>query len=100
MRRVNWQSVEKQTKDLKRKIKNVKSAASYLENKPEKGYFIDNMANNKLVEISKCKSSTLRRFLKSLDKYYYLVSSQVDKDFILEKKIEIETELNARHEDE
>lgn len=99
MRRVNWSNAEKQAKDLKRKIKNVQNASSYLANKPELGFFIDNMSG-KTVKIIECKSSTLRRFIKSLDKYYYLVSSQTDKDFILQKKIEIETELNKRGDDE
>ena len=99
MRRTNWKNIEKQTTDLKRKIKHVQNASDYLAERPEEGYFIDNISKKK-VKISECKESTLRRYLTSLDKYYYLVSSIGDKNFILEKKIEIENELEKRAQNE
>lgn len=55
----------------------------------------DNISKN-IVKISECKSSTLRRYIKLLDNFYYLVTSQKDREQILKKKIEVETELNNR----
>jgi hypothetical protein len=95
MRRVNWRNSANAAKDLKKKINNIESAGDYLNNKPELGYFRDNISKN-MVKIEDAKSSSLRRIVKVLDKYYVLVTSPKDKEFILAKKIEIETELNSR----
>lgn len=62
---------------------------------PAEGYMRDNISKN-IVKISECKSSTLRRYIKLLDNFYYLVTSQKDRTLILNKKIEVETELNNR----
>jgi hypothetical protein len=87
--------MEKAAKDLKRKVKNISAASNYLKDRPESGLFKDNISKN-IIEIKKAKSSSLRRYVKLLDNYYYLISSQADRDWLLSKKIEIETELNSR----
>jgi hypothetical protein len=94
-RKVNWFNMEKASKDLKRKVKNISAASNYLKDRPESGLFKDNISKN-IIEIKKAKSSSLRRYVKLLDNYYYLISSQADRDWLLSKKIEIETELNSR----
>lgn len=95
MKRVNWKSVQKSSQLLKRNIKNIQAASEYLSNIPGEGYFIDNISKRE-VKISECKSSSLRRYVKSLENYYYLIGSSADKKRILDKKIEIENELNKR----
>jgi hypothetical protein len=94
-RKVNWFNMEKAAKDLKRKVKNISAASDYLKDRPETGLFKDNISKN-IIEIKKAKSSSLRRYVKLLDNYYYLISSQADREWLLSKKIEIETELNSR----
>jgi hypothetical protein len=94
-RKVNWKNIEKSVKSQQRKIKNLQAAGDYLKNRPEKGYFIDNISKNP-VKIIDAKSSSLRRYLKVIDNYYYLITSREDKNYLLEKKVEIETELNHR----
>jgi hypothetical protein len=94
-RKVNWAIMEKSTKDLKKKIKNVVAAGEYLKDKPEPGYFKDNMSK-KIIKIEDAKSSTLRRVIKLVDKFYYLITAQEDRDWLLNKKIELETVLNSR----
>jgi hypothetical protein len=94
-RKVNWFNMEKAAKDLKRKVKNISSASDYLKDKPETGLFKDNISK-KIIVIKEAKSSSLRRYVKLLDNYYYLITSQADRDWLLSKKIEIESELNSR----
>jgi hypothetical protein len=89
--------MEKAAKDLKRKVKNISAASDYLKDRPETGLFKDNISKN-IIEIKKAKSSSLRRYVKLLDNYYYLITSQADRDWLLSKKIEIETELNSRED--
>jgi hypothetical protein len=95
MRKVNWKKIVKSTKDLKRKVKNLSTVGDYLKDRPGEGLFKDNISKN-IVHIDKAKSSSLRRYVKLLDSYYYIVSSASDKEWILSKKIEIETILNGR----
>lgn len=97
MRKVNWKATEKAAIELKRKVKSLASATSYLQDRPEVGYFVDNISKNK-VKLKECKISTLRRYVSLLDRYYFLVSSQVDKQYILDKKIEIELEISIREQ--
>ena len=94
-RKINWKNFEKQAKAQERKVKNLQGAGDYLKDRPEKGYFVDNISKN-VVKISDAKSSSLRRYLKVIDNYYYLITSTEDKNYLLEKKVEIETELNHR----
>jgi hypothetical protein len=94
-RKVNWYNMEKAQKDLKRKVKNITMAGDYLKDKPGKGMFKDNISKN-VIEIDKAKTSSLRRYIKLLDNYFYLVTSKNDRDWILGKKVEIETVLNNR----
>jgi hypothetical protein len=94
-RKINWFTMEKSTKDLKKKIKDVVSAGEYLKDKPEPGYFKDNMSK-KIIKIEDAKSSTLRRVVKLVDKFYYLITAQEDREWLLNKKIELETVLNGR----
>jgi hypothetical protein len=95
MRKVNWSIVEKQSKDIKKKVKNIQLAGEYLNDKPQKGYFKDNISKN-MISILVAKSSSLRRYVKVIDKYYDLITSPSERKFLLEKKVEIETELNKR----
>ena len=94
-KKTNWKNVEKANKALLRKVKNMAGLSEYLAEKPEEGYFKDNISKN-IVKISEAKSSSLRRYIKLLDNYYYIVTSTEDKKYLLNKKIEIETELNNR----
>lgn len=59
------------------------------------GYMRDNISKN-MVVIKECKSSSLRRYVKLLDNFYYLVTKEADKQLVLNKKVEIESELNSR----
>jgi hypothetical protein len=97
MKKVNWVNFEKSAKDMKRKVKNLQAAGDYLKEKPEVGFFKDNISK-KIVKLSDAKSSTLRRYIKIVDNFYYLVTSVADRDYLLNKKIEIETELNSRED--
>jgi hypothetical protein len=96
-KRVNWKNVENSSKDLRRKVKNALAAAEYLKSKPGPGIFIDNISKKEVV-IKDVKSSSLRRYVKLLDNYYYLITSPTDRKYILDKKIEIERELNIRED--
>lgn len=95
MKRTNWQSVEKSAKLIKKNVKNLQQAGEFLREFPEEGYMRDNISKN-LIEIKTAKSSSLRRYIKLLDNFYYLVTSETEKQKILNKKIEIENELNTR----
>jgi len=94
-KKVNWKNIEKINKTLLKKVKNMTALTDYLSEKLEKGYFKDNISKN-IIKIEDCKSSSLRRYIKLLDNYYYIISSTEDKNYLLNKKIEIETELNNR----
>lgn len=97
MRRTNWASIEKSAKMIKKNVKNIKQAGEFLKDFPDTGYMRDNISKN-LIEIKTAKSSSLRRYIKLLDNFYYLVTSENDKSKILNKKIEIESELNTRED--
>lgn len=97
MKSVNWSNLEKSTKLAKKQVKNIQLVSEYLKNLPEKGKMLDNISKN-VVEIKDCKSSSLRRYIKLLDNYYYIVNTEKDRNMILSKKIEIETELNGRED--
>lgn len=95
MRRVNWNNVQKQMRIIKKNVKNIQAAGEYLQNIPEEGYFQDNISKE-IKKISECKSSTLRRYSKLLENYFYLVTSEADRKKILAKQVEIQTELDSR----
>jgi hypothetical protein len=97
MRKTNWETTEKSAKLIKKNVKYLQAAGDYLKEMPEVGYMKDNISKN-LVKISDCKSSSLRRYIKLLDNFYYIVTSQKDKDAVLNKKVEIENELNTRED--
>lgn len=99
MARTNWAGVEKAAKLLKKNVKNLQQAGEFLREFPEEGYMRDNISKN-LIEIKTAKSSSLRRYIKLLDNFYYLVTADKDKTQILNKKIEIENELNIRTTEE
>ena len=96
MKSVNWSNVEKTAKIINRNYKNIEYAADYLKNIPDDGYMRDNKTLEN-VSISECKDSTLRRYMRLLTSYYYLVDSKKHKDLILKKKIEIENEIDRRN---
>jgi len=85
----------KSSKKVIQNVKNIASLGKFLEEIPEEGYFVDNISKNKL-RIENCKSSSLRRYVKLLDNFYYLITSPSDREKILNKKIELETELENR----
>ena len=95
MRRTNWSAIVQSQKLLQSRVKNTKGVREYFQNKPEEGYMFDNIKKN-IVKISECKDSTLRRYTKLLEKYYYLLDDQSEKREILYKKAEVEKELLSR----
>lgn len=95
MKKVNWQNLEKSARLVKKNVKNLSQIGEFLREFPEEGFMRDNISKN-LVKIKDCKSSSLRRYNKLLNNFYYLVTSEKDKNKILSKKIEIENELNSR----
>lgn len=95
MKKTNWSAMEKSAKLIKRNVKNIQQAGEFLKDFPEPGYMRDNISKN-LIEIKNAKSSSLRRYVKLLENFYYLITSENDKEKVLNKKIEIEAELNTR----
>lgn len=92
---MNWNSFNKAAKAVSKDVKNLKHAAEFFKDFPGEGYMKDNISK-KMVVIKDCKSSSLRRYVKLLDNFYYLATLDKDKEIILKKKVEIETELNSR----
>ena len=97
MNKRSWESFGKSAKNIKKVVKNTQQAGEYLSEIPPIGYMKDNISKN-IVKISECKSSSLRRYIKLLDNIYYRVTATKDKEAILNKKIEIETELAGRED--
>ena len=97
MNKKKWAGIEKNAKTLKKNVKNLAAASEYLKNVPEEGYMLDNISKN-VVEIKTCKSSSLRRYVKLLNNYFYLMNTEADRTRILKKKIEVEKELNGRED--
>ena len=95
MKSVNWSNVEKTAKLIKRNYKNIEYLADYLKNIPDDGYMRENK-KRVFVELSECKDSSLRRYIKLLNSYYYLSETKKHKDLILKKKLEIENVLESR----
>ena len=95
MKSVNWAGVEKTAKMIKRNYKTIEHVVDYLKNIPEEGYMRDNKTHEN-ISLSEAKDSTLRRYHKLLNNYYYLVESKSHKDSILKKIGEIENEMNKR----
>ena len=118
MNRVNWHAMEKATKTIKKNHKSLQKAGALLKNFPGPGQMTDwkmlpvknEDGTDKLdpigkvikektivfVNIKDCKSPALRRYVSMLNTCYYLVTAEADKKRILDKKIEIESELNIR----
>ena len=92
MKKNNWTSVEKQTISLKRKVKTLKNLGDYLKDWPEEGYFRDNISKN-LMKISDCQPPRLRRYIKLIDNFIYLIGSGSDLKKLQKKKKELEDEL-------
>lgn len=95
MAKTNWNNTIKSVKAVKKSVKATLQASELLKDFPEEGYMRDNISKN-LVKIKECKSSSLRRYVKLLDTYYYTVPTETDKKRILDKKIEVESELITR----
>jgi len=95
MKKTNWSSVEKSAKIIKKNVKNTKQVKEFLDNYPAEGYMRDNISKKQLA-IAECKSSSLRRYIKLLENFYYLSMDQSEKARILTKKIEIEIEIAKR----
>lgn len=121
MKRTNWSNVEKSAKQLKRNVKNMQGSVIFFKNFPAEGHMTDivdiyevdaegNTVKNKDgkkiklgkgpkdVIIKDAPSSTLRRLIKVLDNYYYLISDEKGKQKILNKKVELESEINSRED--
>lgn len=90
-----WGALEKQQKTLLQTLKNIKGSGEFFTNMPETGYMFDNISK-KTVKLTDCKSSTLRRYTKLLNKYYYLVTTPADRKIIADKQSEVTAELNTR----
>lgn len=90
-----WSNMEKSQKSLLQQLKNTKGVSEFFFDLPETGFMRDNISK-KHVKISECKSSTLRRYEKLLNKYYYLVKTPSERKTISEKLIEVTSELNTR----
>ena len=84
MNKKKWAGIEKNAKTLKKNVKNLAAASEYLKNLPEEGYMLDNISKN-VVEIKTCKSSSLRRYVKLLNNYFYLMNTEADRTRILKK---------------
>ena len=118
MAKTNWHAMEKATRTIKKNHKNIIKGGALLKDFPPEGYMADwkqlpvknEDGTDKVNELGKvikekqrvfvlikdATSATLRRFIKTLDGCYYLVTSENDRNRILNKKIEIEDELNKR----
>lgn len=95
MARQNWDAFRKSAKKLKRNIKVAQNASEVLSQKCEPGFCVD-VTSKEILKISDTKSSSLRRFLRTLNSVYYLVTNQADRAYIEGKINEITTELSSR----
>lgn len=95
MARQNWDAFRKSAKKLKQNIKAAQNASEVLSKKCEPGYCVD-VTTKEVLKISDTKSSSLRRFLRTLNSVYYLVTNQNDRSYIEGKINEITTELSNR----
>ena len=93
--KTNWNATIKSAKAVRKSVKSTQQVSDLLKDFPPEGYMRDNISKN-LVAIKECKSSSLRRYTKLLNNYYYTVVTEKDKKMILDKKIEIEQELLTR----
>jgi len=114
--RTNWNSVNKAAKSIKRLYKDTIKKGELLNPFPEKGYMNDykkvvvgtdpetgkDLKERQVVSIPivELTSPALRRLIKTLDSAFYISSSETEKDRILNKKKELETELNSRPDNE
>lgn len=112
-----WDSIAKNAKMTSKNYKNKTKIIKFFEQWPDEGYMLDEKpkkddvgnkildSNGKVVKeyikvkISDCQDSTLRRFVKTLNAFYYLVPDQDNKDRIVAKKKEIESILNDRKDE-
>lgn len=92
MKKERWTQLEKQAIQLKRTAKTLKNLGDYLKDFPREGYFIDNISK-KEIAISECQPPRLRRYIKLMDNFIYLVSSDADRKKLIAKKKELEDEL-------
>lgn len=90
-----WKTLIKQQKSLQQKIKNTKGIREFFTDFPEKSYMRDNISKKKVL-IKECKTSTLRRYEKLLNKYFQLCSTPEERKLISDKLNEVITELNKR----
>lgn len=93
--KINWKAVEKSQTSLARKIKYTKNMKDYFENPMEKG-FVRDSAYLKTKQISELPESSIRRIIKMLEKYYYMIDDSLKKKEILSKITELQTELNQK----
>ena len=110
MKKTDWNNINKSAKAVKKNVKNTKIVGDLL-SRPLNMYVMRDYSTQTVVDengnktkvkkvidvdIRYCKNSTLRRFIKTLDNAYYLMTNEKDKKMILDKKIEIENELSLR----
>lgn len=113
MRSVNWANVAKSAKQTKKNVKNMQGSVLFFQHFPEEGHMTDVVDAYTILEdgtkkkagkttkdivIAEARSSTLRRLVKALDNYYYLITDNQSKQRILDKKVELENELNSRED--
>jgi hypothetical protein len=91
-----WKNMVSAQKSLQQKIKNTKTVGEYFDDIPEKGYMKDNISK-KVIALTECETSRLRRYVKLLNKYLKLVNDDKEKRTeILNKLEEVQKELSKR----
>ena len=82
MKKTNWAAMEKSAKLIKKNVKNLQQAGEFLREFPEDGYMRDNISKN-LIEIKTAKSSSLRRYVKLLENFYFKCYVYLQRNIIL-----------------
>lgn len=94
----NWKSEIEYAKRIQQGLKTQKAVGEFLKAKPNIGYMYDTMSKkeDKIVKLSECKSSTLRRFVKMLTKYYGQVTAPSERRYINIKLRDVHSILDKR----
>ena len=91
----DWESIVKQQKQVQQRIKSEKGVSEFFSDLPPAGYMRDNISKKQVI-IKDLKTSTLRRYVKLLNKYYYMVTKPNDRKTINDKLKEVQDELAKR----
>jgi hypothetical protein len=93
--RHDWDAIMKQQKMVQQRIKSEKGVSEFFSDLPPAGYMRDNISKKQVV-IKDLKTSTLRRYVKLLGKYYYMVTKPEDRKIVNDKLTEVQNELATR----